>query len=108
MSLPAIRSIHFANFHAYLRYGIIFGAGILQIKAKTSAMQLMNGVGKQTSCTQIFMDLNILPVAYIYINENMCYIKRHYDKLEQKVGVYNYITREKPESPHAVLGHRYF
>jgi len=32
--LPAIRSTHFANFHAYIRYGILFGAGILQIKAK--------------------------------------------------------------------------
>ena len=43
----AIRSTHFANFHAYIRYGIIFGAGILQIKAKKSVMRIMSGVGKQ-------------------------------------------------------------
>ena len=95
-SLLAIRSTHFANFHACLRYGIIlFGAGILQIKAKKSVMRIMSGVGKQSSCTQIFRNLNILPVACIYINETMCYITRNSDKLEQKIEVYNCITHEK-------------
>jgi hypothetical protein len=52
-------------------------------------------VGRYASCRQLFKDLNILPLACMYISEIICHIKLHTDKLEQNTEIHNHNTHQK-------------
>jgi hypothetical protein len=61
-----IRSIYFAYFHTYLKYGLIFWGG--DSKSKTFFMlqkrviRIISRGNRLSSCRQIFKDLNLLPL----------------------------------------------
>jgi hypothetical protein len=47
------------------------------------------------SCRQLFKDLNILPLACMFISEIICHIKLHIDKLEQNTEIHNHNKWQK-------------
>ena len=67
----AIRNNNFDNFHTHLRYGLIFVNGNMEskgtFKLEKEVMSVISSVQKQTTCRQIFINLNIHPVACMYI-----------------------------------------
>jgi hypothetical protein len=99
MSPHTIGSTYCDNFDTHLKYCSIFwggdteGKGIFKLQERV--MQNIRGVGKRTSCRQIFRDLNILAVAYVNITEIVSYIKRNKENLEQAVNVHYYNTQKK-------------
>jgi hypothetical protein len=94
-----IRSIYYAHFHALLRYGVVFWGEDNEsntiFKLQKWVIRIISGVGKHTSCRQIFNDYNILTVACLYILEIVYYIKKYKDLLEQNVQFHKYNTRRK-------------
>jgi hypothetical protein len=82
-----IKSIYFAYFHAHLRYGVIFWGGGTEseniFKLQKWVIRIISGVGRHTSCRQLFRDLGILPIAYLYMLEILCYVKVNIDKLHK-------------------------
>jgi hypothetical protein len=73
-----IRSTYFAYIHAHLRYGLIFWGGDTNsesvFKLQKRIIRIISGVGRYASCKQLFKDLNILPLACMYISEIICHI----------------------------------
>ena len=77
-SINILRSIHFANFHSHLRYGILFWEGDSQstkiFKLQKKVVRLICNVKRKTSCRELFRAFNILPVSCVYIMETAYYI----------------------------------
>jgi hypothetical protein len=94
-----IRSIYYAHFYALLRYSINFWGGDNEsnniFKLQTRVIQIISGVSKHTSCRHIFKDCNILTVAWLYILEIVCYIKKYKDSLEQNIQFHDYDMQRK-------------
>jgi hypothetical protein len=44
---------------------------------------------------QIFKDLSILPVPFMYMSEIICHIKLHIEKLKQNAAIHNHNTCQK-------------
>jgi hypothetical protein len=95
----AKRDVYFAYFHAYLRYGLVFwgddSKSAIIFKLQKRVVGIISGVSRYTSCTQLFQDLNILPVPCMYISEVVCHIKLHIEKLEQNNPIHNHNTCQK-------------
>jgi hypothetical protein len=85
--------IYYANFHALLRYGLIFCVGDNEInstfKLPEKGYTSNSGVSNM-SCGQTFQDFNILPLACFYILEILRYITKYKESLEQNVQIHNY------------------
>jgi hypothetical protein len=52
-------------------------------------------VEKYASCRQLYKDLNILPLACMYISEIICHIKLHIDTSEQNTEIHNHNTHQE-------------
>lgn len=96
MSPYIIRDIYYPNFHALLRYVIIFrdmaNKSKNTFKLKKRVIIITWSVSKQLSCRQIFKEYNTLTVASLYIIEVVCYIIKYKNSQVQKVHIYNYHT----------------
>ena len=93
-SINTLRSIYFANFHSHLRCGILFGEGDSQstkiFKLQNKVVRLMCHVKRKTSCWELFMTLNVLPLPFIYVVETVYYIKLNNKGLKQNLAIHIY------------------
>jgi hypothetical protein len=73
-----IKNVCFTKFQALLRFGILFffwggGVGVeLSIRIfiiQKRVIRSMAGVSSRTPCRQLFKELNILTLAYLYLFE---------------------------------------
>ncbi|GFG39409.1 hypothetical protein Cfor_08358 [Coptotermes formosanus] len=77
-SIKLWRSMYFAHFHSYIRYGIIFwgnsGESQKVFKLQKKAIRLMSNVRRNTSCRELFKRWNILnsPLCIYYGNNMLC------------------------------------
>jgi hypothetical protein len=55
----------------------------------------MFGFGTGTSCRRLLKDYKILTVAFLFVLEVICIIKKYKFSLEQNVHVYDYNTKKK-------------
>lgn len=98
-SRQVIRSIYFAHFHAYLKYGLIFWGSDRKsktiFKLQKRVVRIISGVSRLASCRQLFKGLNVLPLPCMYIFEIVCHVKLHLEMLEQNNVVHNHNTRQK-------------
>jgi hypothetical protein len=94
-----IRSIYFAYFYAYLRYSVIFWGGGTEseriLKLQKRVIWIISGVGRRTSCRQLFTDLGILPIACLYMLEISCYIKVNIEKFHKNAEIHSHNTCQK-------------
>jgi hypothetical protein len=94
-----IRNIYFAYFHAHLRYGVIFWGGGTEseniFKLLKQVIQIIIGLGRHTSCRQLFIDLGILPIACLYILEILCCIKVYAEKFHKNAEIHSHSTCQK-------------
>jgi len=80
------RSLHQSKFESLVRYGIIFGGveneSVSIFKLQKRVIRTMCGVGKRTSCRQIFKDCKILSHRYMYLkcSVSLKSINRQYKK----------------------------
>jgi hypothetical protein len=99
MSPLVIRSIYFAYVHTHLKYGLIFWGGDSKSKTifkfQNRFIRIISGVNRLSLCTQLFKDLNLLPLPCMYIFELVCYIKSHFGELDPNIVVHNHNTRQK-------------
>ena len=100
-SINTFRSIHFANFHSHLGYGILFWGGDSQhtkvFKLQKKVVRLICNVKRKTSCRDLFRTLNILPVPCVYIKETVYYIKVNNEGLKQNLAIHDYETRHRSD-----------
>jgi hypothetical protein len=54
---------------------------IFRIQKKV--VRLMVGVSSRTSCRQLFKEMSVLTLAYLYILELTCFIRKYCQYLEQ-------------------------
>jgi hypothetical protein len=94
-----IKSIHFAHIYSHLKYGLIFGGGDSKsktiFKLQKRVIRIISGLGRLSSCRQLFKDLDLLPLPCRYIFELVCYNKSHFGELEQNGVVHNHNTSQK-------------
>jgi hypothetical protein len=97
-----IRSIYFAYFHTHLRYGVIFWGGGTEsesiFKLQKQVIRIISGVGRHTSCRQLFRNLGILPIACLYMLEILWYIKVNIEKLHKNTEIHSHNTRQMSSS----------
>jgi len=83
------RSFYQSKFESLVRYGIILGGvendSVSIFKLQKRVIRTMCGVGKSTSCRQLFKDCKILSHRYVYLK---CYvslksINRQYKKMSK-------------------------
>jgi hypothetical protein len=93
-SLNTLRSVHFANFHPRLRYGIIFWGDDPQstkvFKIQKKVVRLIYNVNRKMSCRELFRTLNILPAPCVYIMEIVYYIKLNNKGLKHNLAIHDY------------------
>ena len=101
LSRYMIRNIYFTKFQSLLRFGILFCGGmggevnvrILRIQERV--VRLVVGVSSRTSCRQLFKEMSVLTLAYLYILELTCFIRKYCQYLELNSHVHNHNTRRK-------------
>jgi len=81
MESGLIRSLYQSKFELLVRYGVIFwgveNESISIFKLQKRVIRTMCGVGKSTSCRQLFKDRKILTVTLIYAFEVLCFLKKY-------------------------------
>jgi hypothetical protein len=91
-----IRSVCFAHCYAHFKYGLVFWGGNPKnktiFKLQKRVLRIISGVSRWYSCRQLFQNLNLLSLPYMYIYEIVCYIKLNLEKLEQNNAIHNYNT----------------
>jgi hypothetical protein len=93
-----IRSLYHSKFESLVRYGIIVWGvekeSISVFKLQKRVIRTMSGVGKSTSCRQLFKGCKILTVTLLYILEVLCFIKK-YKMAVQKMSKYMITIQEE-------------
>jgi hypothetical protein len=98
LSPNVIRNIYFTKFQSLLQVGILFWRGLggelnMRIfRIQKTAIRSVVGASSRTSCRQLFIELNILTLASIYIVEVTCFIRKYCQSLELNSNVHNYNT----------------
>jgi hypothetical protein len=68
-----IRSIYFAHVYSHLKYGLIFWGGDSKsktiFKLQKRVIRIISGIGRLSSCRQLFKDLNLLPFHLFNIQQ---------------------------------------
>jgi hypothetical protein len=100
-SINTLRSVHFANLHSCLRYGILFWGGDSQnkkvFKIQKKVVGLICNINWKTSCTELFRTLNILPVPCVYIMLTVYYIKLNSKGFKQNSAIHDYNTHHRSD-----------
>ena len=96
-----LRTMYFASFHAYLRYGLTLWGGdpenkrIFRLQKKV--LRIIGGTGRRTSHRNLFKTLNILPLPCMYISETVCGIKSNMEKKKYNREIHDYCRRQKSD-----------
>jgi hypothetical protein len=65
------------------------------LSCKKRVIRIISGVGRLSSCRQLFKELDLLPLPCMYIFELVCYIKSHFGEVDQNSVVHNHNTCQK-------------
>ena len=94
-----LRTMYFAYFHTYLRYGVTLWGGnpesIRIFRLQKKAIRIIGGTGGRTSCRNLFKTLKILPLPCLYISGVVCCIKLNMEKMKSNGEIHNHCTRQK-------------
>jgi len=97
MGSGMIRSLYHSKFESLVRYGIISwgveNENILIFKLQKRVIRTMCGVGKSTSCRQLFKDCKILTVTLLYILEVLCFLKKYKLAVQKNEQIHDQNTR---------------
>ena len=63
------------------------------ITLKSQRIRIMCGVGRDTSCRQLFKDCKILTITSLYILEVLCFIKKYKLAIQKNEQVHDHNTR---------------
>jgi hypothetical protein len=98
LSRYMIRNIYFTKFQLLLRFGILFFGGmegevnVRIFRIQKRVVRLMVGVSSRTSCRQLFKEMSVLTLAFLYILELTCFIRKYCQYLELNSHVHNHNT----------------
>jgi hypothetical protein len=110
-STDTIKSTSFAYFHSIMKYGIIFWSispknkMIFILQERT--FRIIAGVKSRTSCRNLFMSLEILPLLCEYIFTLMNFIVNNQEHFQTNSAIYsvNARNRDSIHRPTANLSH---
>jgi len=92
-----IRSLYESKFESLVRHGIIFwrveNESVSIFKLQKKMIRTMCGVGKSTSCRQLFKDCKILTVTSLYVFEVLCFLKKYKSAIQNNVQIHDHNTR---------------
>jgi hypothetical protein len=84
-------------FHAHLRYGLTLWGGdpesIRIFRLQKKVLRIIGGTGRHASCMNLFKNLNILPLPYLYISEFVCCVKSNMEKMKYNAEVHDQCTQ---------------
>jgi hypothetical protein len=80
MSLDVMKMIHYSYVHSVISYSIIFwGNSHLSgtiFKIKTIIIRIITNAGRWDSCRQLYKQLQILPLPYLYILSLLVFVNK--------------------------------
>jgi hypothetical protein len=95
------RSMYLTYFHVHLRYGFTLSGGYHKTKwickLHIKVIRIISSVGQNVSCRNLFRDLNILPLPYLYISVVICYTKLNVDKMKQNEEIHDLCACHKSD-----------
>lgn len=90
-------SLYYAEVQSRLQYGIMLwdssAAANGVFTAQKAVLRCIVGARRDESCRLIFRQLNILPLACLYIVETCCYVYNNKNCFATNAEVHNYCTR---------------
>jgi hypothetical protein len=93
--------MYFACFHIHLRYGVTLWGGDPESKKisrlQKKAIRILGREGKHVSCRNIFKDLNILPLPFLYISEIVHRARLSWEQMSLNEEIHDHDTRQKSD-----------
>ena len=77
MFLETLRMVYFAYIHSIIRYGIIFWGNLRFLKYKKKVIRIITSSRPRDSCTELFKNLEILPLYSQYIYSISIYVVKN-------------------------------
>jgi hypothetical protein len=94
-----LRTMYFACFHVYLRYGFTLWGGdpesIRIFRLQKKVLRKIGGAGRHASCRNLFRNLNILHLPCLYISEIVCWVKSNIGKMKYNGKIHDHGTCQK-------------
>jgi hypothetical protein len=101
MGSGMIKSLYHSKFESLARYGIIFWGvereSIVIFRLQKRVIRTMCGVGRNTSCRQLFKDCKLLTITSLYILEVLCFIKKYKLVIQKNEQVHDHNTRRRKD-----------
>ena len=98
MSLTVLRSTYFAYVHSIISYGIIFwgnsSCSDVIFKIQKRIIRVIMNSKRNTSCRQLFKELNILPIQSQYIYSILLFVIKNKDQFLSNMQVHKINTRQ--------------
>jgi hypothetical protein len=94
MSLDVLRSTYFPYGHSITSYGIVFWGIHLIVNTYLKFKKDNYNSSKNTSCRQLFRDLNILPIQSQYIHTTLLFVTENKDQFLSKSQVHKINTKQ--------------
>jgi hypothetical protein len=63
----------------------------------TTSRRIIGKTGRHASCRNLFKDLNIRPLPYLYISKVVCCVKLSMEKMKYNEEVHDQCTRQKSD-----------
>ena len=102
-------SVYCAYFKSRLRYGIGFcggqGKSVKIFWVQRKVIRWITGVHRRETCRHICRKFQILPLAWLYIVEVLCFIEQCQGNLQQNFAIHGHNTRNKFDLHTAVLSY---
>jgi hypothetical protein len=101
VDVSVLKSVYYAHFHSRLVYGIEFWGRAADyqmyriFKLQKRAIRLLSGVPPRTSCRDLFVQLNILPLPALYIYQVLMFLKKQPQYFSHSKLKHHYSTRNK-------------
>jgi hypothetical protein len=100
-SAHVLRTMYFAYFHVYLRYGLTLWGGELEsiniFQLQRKVVRIIGKVDQHVSCRNLFKDLNILPLPCLYISEVVYRVKSNWEQVKQNEQIHDHYTCQKSD-----------